>query len=202
MSAGINIKYIITQSYRNRFTAGDQGMYTTGPGWIIEQVLNTRPVLGYAVSADIGVLGQLTPYFRLGVMARDVIPAKISWDEEVSGVPTRLEPQWRIGVASEVIPDLLTLALDVDLQESPGVFSTQQDLAAGARMSFFEGTFWGAAGVRFNIADETQPPLYSLGLGLHLLGIRLDLAVGLGKIDTSGEANTYFSASGAVGFSL
>jgi len=32
--------------------------------------------------------------------------------------------------------------------------------------------------------------------------VRLDLAVGMGRIDTSGDADTYFSAAGAVGFSL
>ncbi|MCK4592963.1 conjugal transfer protein TraF [bacterium] len=201
VSAGINIKYMVTQAYRNRFTAADDGMHTTGPGWIIEQVLGTRPILGHAVSADLGLLGQFTPYLRLGVLVRDVIPAPISWDEPVPGVPTRLEPHWRIGVASQVVPDMLTLAVDVDLQESEGLFSAQQDLSVGARVRFNDA-LWAAAGFRYNLADETQPPLYHLGLGMHLNGIRFDLAVGLGKIDTSGEANTYFSASGAMGFSL
>jgi hypothetical protein len=202
VSTGINIKYIVTQHYSSRLTARDEGMYTTGPGWIMEQVLSTRPVLGHAVSADAGVLGQFTPFFRLGVLARDVIPAPISWDEEVAGVPDRLEPLWRIGAASELVPDLLTFAVDVDLQREEGMFSPQQDLALGARLDFFSGALWGAAGFRYNLADQSQPPLFHLGAGMHLKGIRLDLAVGLGRINTSGEANTYFSASGAMGFSL
>jgi hypothetical protein len=202
VSAGLNIKYVVTQSYRNVFTAADAGMYTTGPGWIMTQVLATRPVLGHAVSADIGLLGQFTPYFRLGLLARDVIPAPITWDEEVPGVSDRLEPHFRLGVAGEAVPDVLTYALDVDLTADPGSFSPQQDLALGVRGEFFDGALWGGAGLRFNLADENQSPLYTLGLGMHLSGVRLDLAVGLGRIDTSGEANTYFSAAGAVGFSL
>jgi len=202
ISAGLNLKYIVTQSYRNVFTAADSGMYTTGPGWIINQVLATQPVLGHAVSADVGLLGQITPYFRLGLLARDIIPAPISWDEPVAGVPDRLEPHWRIGVAGEVLPDLLTLAVDVDLTRDSGAFSDQQDLAFGVRGDFFGGALWGGAGFRLNIADESQPPLYTLGVGMHLAGVRFDLAVGMGRIDTSGEGNTYFSAAGAVGFSL
>ncbi len=201
VSAGLNIKYIVTQAYRNRFTVNDDGMSATGPAWIIEHVLGTRPILGHAVSADLGLLGQFTPYFRLGVLVRDVIPAPISWDEPVPGISTRLEPHWRLGVASQVVTDILTLAVDVDLQKTEGPFSAQQDLAVGARVRFND-VLWAAAGLRYNLADETQPPLWSLGLGMHLLGIRFDLAVGLGKIDTSGEANTYFSASGAIGFSM
>jgi len=202
VSAGLNIKYVVTQSYQNRFTAGDSGMYATGPEWITRQVLATRPTLGHAVSADLGLLGQFTPSFRLGLLARDIIPAPISWDEPVTGVSDRLEPHWRIGVAGQAVPGLLTVAVDVDLTRDEGAFSPQQDLAVGVRADFFEGALWGGAGLRFNLADETQPPLYTLGVGMHLAGVRLDLAVGLGRIDTSGDANTYFSAAGAVGFSL
>jgi len=202
VSAGLSIKYIVTQNYQNRFTAADSGMYTTGPGWIIEQVLATRPTLGHAVSADVGVLGQFTPYFRLGLLARDVIPAPISWDEPVDGVSDRLEPQWRLGAASRVVPGLLTVTLDVDLTRDEGAFSAQQDLAFGVRADFFGGALWGGAGLRLNLADESQPPLYTLGVGMHLAGVRLDVAVGMGRIDTSGDADTYFSAAGAVGFSL
>ena len=69
-------------------------------------------------------------------------------------------------------------------------------------LEFLEGALWGGAGLRLNLADERQAPLFTLGVGMHLAGVRLDVAVGLSRIDTSGEADTYFSAAGAVGFSL
>lgn len=202
VSVGVNIKYIITQAYRTSFSASDEELGTTGPLWITERLLGVRPVVGSTFSADLGLHARLTRFASLGLLARDVIPQTISWREPVYGAPQKLEPHWRLGVAGHIIPDWLTLTVDLDLQESSGAFSPQQDLCLGVRGLLPGGVFWLGAGMRHNLADAEQPNLYTVGAGAHVYGFRFDLALGLGSIDFSGEENTYFSASAALGFSM
>jgi hypothetical protein len=201
VSAGVNLKYQLHQAYRETFDSHDAGMATTGPLWITERLLSVRPVLGNSFSADLGVHAQLSRYCRFGILGRDVIPSTIEWDEEVVNAPLRLQPTWRLGLAVDIIPDMLTVSTDVDLQEIEGAFSPQQDLAAGVRMRFGE-VAWAGAGLLYNLADEQQTPLYTLGGGIKLLGIRFDFTVGLGVVDFSGELDTYFSSAAAVGFTF
>lgn len=201
VSAGVNVKYLVTQYYGHSYSLDDPETYHTGPAWVFNS-LATQPVIGGTASADLGLLAGFTPYVRIGLLARDVIPAPIAWNEEVPGAPQRLQPLWRLGLASEVIPDMLMLACDIDLNEQPGMFSPQQDLSTGLRLTLPGGGFWLAGGVKLNLADKEQLPLYTVGTGFHVGGIRLDLAVGIGTIDTSGKANTYFSIGADIGFSL
>ncbi len=201
VSAGVNVKYLVTQYYEHSYSLDDPETYHTGPAWVFNS-LATQPVIGGTASADLGLLAGFTPYVRIGLLARDVIPAPIAWNEEVPGAPQRLQPLWRLGLASEVIPDMLMLACDIDLNEQPGMFSPQQDLSTGLRLTLPGGGFWLAGGVKLNLADKEQLPLYTVGTGFHVGGIRLDLAVGIGTIDTSGKANTYFSIGADLGFSL
>jgi hypothetical protein len=202
VSAGVNLKYIITQAYRTTFTADDAELGTTGPLWITERLIGVQPVLGSTFSADLGLYARLTEFANLGLVGRDVIPRAITWDEPVVGAPERLEPHWRLGLAGHILPGLLSVAVDVDLQESTGVFSPQQDLSAGVRLTMPGDSFWAGAGIRYNLADEEQTPLYTLGGGFNIMGIRFDLSLGLGVVDFSGEVDTYFSAAAGVGFSM
>jgi hypothetical protein len=120
---------------------------------------------------DVGLAQDLGAGFRWGLVGKNVIARDY---DTILGNKIEVRPQVRAGLSHHT--DWTTFAIDVDLTENSGVFDLPTRYAAvGAEFSL-----WGflalRAGYRGDLSGN-HGGIPSLGLGLSLFGVHLDLAV-------------------------
>ncbi|MCK4592989.1 conjugal transfer protein TraF, partial [bacterium] len=92
----------------------DPDIFAVGSSWLLNSLFALRSIaIGSGFSVDLGVQGKLGDYFRYGVLARNIIPAEINWDDP-RFKPTPIRPELRLGVAFEAWEGV-NLALDLDI---------------------------------------------------------------------------------------
>jgi hypothetical protein len=126
---------------------------------------------------DVGALVEPLPWFSLGIVARNVNRPKFDFLGPGDYV---VEPQIRAGVGFTP-PIGLTLAADIDVYANhsealPGYDS--QVISAGAEYSIFDVLFL-RAGLSKNLAQTNEDMVMHAGLGLRILYVQLDVALGL-----------------------
>ncbi len=92
----------------------DPGILDVGSNWILNNIFTLRTMTtGSGFSVDLGVQGRLGKQFRYGLLARNLIPTQLAWDDP-RFKPTPINPELRLGAAYEPVEGLY-LALDLDL---------------------------------------------------------------------------------------
>ncbi len=169
-SIGGSVKYMVGRVY-----ASDIPLFNSGDKKFRDYLDDTRNdyVQSSTVGFDLGVMGRWN-MVQAGLTARNInapsFKAPAGFDKQT------LDPQAALGLA--FIPTAtVTLAADADLLTSDSVLPgrSYRHLGAGIEWDAFRCLAL-RAGVTKNIAESSDPVLYTAGLGLNLWLLRIDLA--------------------------
>ena len=123
------------------------------------------------LNADFGAAVELSPYFRLGLGIKDLIPRDLNTG---LGTTIKLRPRVRFGSAYQ--RGRLQLALDVDLKrnEPLGTEPPSQEVALGAEFALFNSLRL-RAGYRHDL-ESFREDIVSIGLGAKWKRFLIDVA--------------------------
>lgn len=160
----------------------DPGIFDVGSNWILNNIFTLRTIAtGSGFSIDLGVQGKWGERFQYGLLARNLIPTQLAWDDP-RFEPTRINPELRIGAAYEPIDGLL-VAMDLDLLpvanlscvynpltgvEEDVVPYHERNLAIGAEYEL-AGIVTVRAGMSTNynaLFEEASPAKFTLSAGM------------------------------------
>lgn len=163
---------------------------STNAGDLINNAANQTDDSG--MNLDVGVSFGEVKGWRVGVIGRNLISKDYT---TVNANTISLEPQWRGGVAYG--GGWFTLAADIDLKENTPVSFDQKTrmLAVGTEFNILK-TVQLRAGWQHNLADTgaSDPlDLYSLGVGLKVLGFHVDVAAVGNENDVGAVAQVGFT---------
>ena len=175
LGVGVNLKVMEGTTYYNflRYDAIQDGQD------IVDQLTDPKnEERSTALAADVGILFKPAPRLRLGLVARNVNSPE--FERAGTTEDYKMEPQYRAGVAFSPIGGL-TLAADLDLStnttDSLDGFESRL-LAVGAEFKLMKSLAL-RAGAYENIESDVSSPVYTLGLGLHLPTLWLDIAAAM-----------------------
>lgn len=123
--------------------------------------------------------------WRTGLAIRNLRPLDL---DTVSGLTVAVERQATVGVARST--EWLTLAGDLDLNSIQTLEGgpESQYVSGGAEFDVFD-VLQLRGGLRKNLAESGESALMTLGFGLNLLAVRLDLGVATNSDRTDGGLN-------------
>ncbi|OGD74612.1 MAG: hypothetical protein A2Y64_00710 [Candidatus Coatesbacteria bacterium RBG_13_66_14] len=198
----------------------DSGIFDVGSNWILNNMFTLRTITtGSGFSMDLGVQGSLGKQFSYGLLAHNLIPTQLGWDDP-RFEPTPINPELRIGAAYEPVEGL-SLALDLDLLpvdnlscrynpqtgvEEDAVSYHERSIALGAEYNL-AGVFIVRAGVSTNynaIFEEASPAKFilSAGMGFNIGEVfHMSLAV-MSNLIRPREVDASLGASLSLGFTL
>lgn len=171
---GGNMKYIRADTYyasrlivdpaNSRFRLRDIVDEATGP--------NQRSDSAYGV--DAGVLALLVANLRMGIVGRDINSPEFT---NVGPWKAELNPQYRMGIAYQVVPALL-VAADYDLSKNNErvLHLSEREFALGGEGRLFNRILAIRGGLSKNVEDDTSKWRYSFGLGVNTRSFSLDVA--------------------------
>jgi hypothetical protein len=159
---------------------------------------NTKTSTTFGV--DAGALLSLTDSLRVGLVGKNLNKPKFNW---AGPGDYEMDPQFRFGAALK-LTNMLTLAADYDLTKNktdslPGYES--QVVGAGVELNLI-GTLKVRGGIYDNIASDEAGPVYTAGLGFHLLFFDADLAVAMSSDEVQLEMGTGGTTDVAERYSL
>ncbi|MEW6363065.1 MAG: conjugal transfer protein TraF [Acidobacteriota bacterium] len=121
LRGGVNVKYIRASSYYSTRLIVDPSNKSLKLRDILDEATHENKRTSSSWGFDVGLLSNLTPEFRIGVVGRDLNEPEF---DNVGPWKARLNPQYRMGVAYQVTPALI-VAADYDLSKNdeglPGV---------------------------------------------------------------------------------
>jgi hypothetical protein len=228
IAVGASLKYIHGErngdsvSILNDIDLGDfdPSILDVGGNLILNNIFTLESLAtGSGFSIDIGVQGKLGEHFRYGLLARNIIPTEISWNDP-RFTPTPINPELRLGAAYEPFEGL-NLAMDLDILaveylsyvynpltgvEEDSIPYTERNIALGAEWNI-EGIFDLRAGVSTNynaLFEETSPGTFilSAGVGFNIGEIlHMDLAV-MSNLVTPRDSDASLGGSFSLGFAM
>ncbi len=228
ISVGASLRFIYGERYGDSISIlndidianFDPDIFNVGSNWLLNSLFSLRSIAtGSGFSVDLGVQGKLGEYFRYGVLARNIIPAEINWDDP-RFKPTPIRPELRLGVAFEPWEGI-NLALDLDIlavDKRSSVYNPQSGVEEDA-IPYRErilalGAEWDIGGIlalraglntNYNaIFEEASPAklFVSVGVGFNIGDVfHLSLAV-MSNLITPKEVDAGLGASFGLGFSL
>jgi len=198
----------------------DPGTLDVGSNWILNNIFTLRTITtGSGFSVDLGVQGKWGERFRYGLLARNLIPTQLGWDDP-RFEPTRINPELRLGAAYEPVEGLC-LALDLDLLpvdnlstrynpqtgvEEDAVPYHERSIAVGAEYAL-AGIFTVRAGMSTNynaLFEEASPAKFilSAGIGFNIGEVfHMSLAV-MSNLIRPKEVDASLGCSLSLGFTL
>ncbi|MDI6787338.1 MAG: conjugal transfer protein TraF [Planctomycetota bacterium] len=145
-----------------------------------------------AFGVDVGGRLVLTDKLQVGLVARNINKPEFSY---AGGSKVALDPQIRMGVASEIgIPILgrLSVAMDYDVTKNKssllGGYKSQM-FGMGAEFSTLMGFLKVRAGTYRNLASDMAAPVYTAGVGIQLIILKVDVAGTFAKEKAKVEAD-------------
>jgi len=171
--------------------------FNTSDTDIVDEVQRNKRT-GQEITGDIGIIWMPLEKLRVGAVGKYLTGPSFS---SARGAPIEIAPQFRAGAA--FLPWRgATVALDIDLTENetltPGYRERQVaagfEQAFGTRGKVLSDLFTVRAGVYKNIAESGSNYVGTAGIGVGLLGARLDIA---GAYDFQKEE---VGASANIGF--
>jgi hypothetical protein len=198
----------------------DPSIFDVGQNWILNNMFTLRTIAtGSGFSMDLGVQGRLGERFRYGLLARNLIPTRLAWDDP-RFEPTEINPELRLGAAYMIVEGL-NLALDLDLLpvdylscrynpltgvEEDAVAYHERSLALGAEYDL-AGIFTVRAGMSTNynaLFEEASPAKFvlSAGVGFNIGEVfHVSLAM-MSNLIRPKEVDASLGGSLSLGFTL
>ena len=198
----------------------DPGIFAVGSNWILNNIFTLRTITtGSGFSMDLGVQGSLGKQFRYGLLARNLIPTQLGWDDP-RFEPTRINPELRLGAAYEPV-ESLWLALDLDLLpvenlscrynpqtgvEEDAVPYHELSIALGAEYEL-AGMFTVRAGMSTNynaLFEEASPAKFIISTGIEFnIGEVFHMSLALmSNLIRPREVDASLGGSLSLGFTL
>ncbi len=136
---------------------------------------------------DAGLSKPLGQAWSVALAVRDLLPQSY---ETALGRTVELAPRWRAGLARKTART--TLAVDLDLTENASVAFERPSryLSLGGEVDLWR-TLLLRLGYRYDLAGNNDP-LYTVGLGLSLFGLHLEVGAGVGENAVAVAAQTGF----------
>lgn len=190
----------ITPKIQHVVTFGDELLFFEAENEENEFGTNPNTLETTTFNFDIGVSKKLSDNWKTGVVIKNLIPR--SYDIKAVNQDAKIAPSTRIGVA--YVSNWINAGIDLDLTENDDIAShtSTQFLALGLEADVWLLKLRG--GYRHNFASSggSGP---SVGLGLYLLGLNVDLAVASNTIkpeDFSEDSTAVnnINASAQLGF--
>lgn len=140
---------------------------------------------------DAGALLSLTDSLKLGLVGRNLNKPKFAW---LGPGDYAIDPQLRLGAAFK-LGDTITLAADYDLtkNKTDALSKYESQVVGGGIEINLIGSLKLRGGMYKNVASSLADPVYTAGVGIHLIFLDVDLAVArsTGKVQIeSGSGGT------------
>ena len=163
LRGGINVKYVRASSYYSTRLIVDPSNKELSLRDIVDEATHENKRTSSTWGVDVGLLSNLTPQFRVGVVGRDINEPEF---DNVGAWKARLNPQYRMGVAYQITPALV-VAADYDLSKNdeglPGV--AERELSVGGEGLLANRHLALRLGTNRNVDIEGSRWEFAAGLG-------------------------------------
>lgn len=193
---GVSLKEVIAETYVSRVTGRDIKDGTD----IAEKMLrdyeeNRRRSSHFNI--DVGAAFQPLPWVTIGVSGKNLLPMEFDFAQPALAEKYTMQPQWKLGLGVEPL-GIVKASLDLDLRQIKmdeiGNLKSQM-LAGGVELNL---PIRVRAGAFANLGSDDPNPVYTLGLGLNLYVLNLDVNGQMATHRTNIEYDSPYNSSKEV----